>query len=277
VIWIGRFGTIEKVTAFLGLITICFLVAVFKARPQIHDVVSGLIPQRPDHAAASYWLLAISIIGAIISPYMLYFYSSGAIEEKWDQNDLGVNRGVSILGMTFGSVIAMSITIVAARVLLPAGIAVDHYEQASVMLIPAFGRWGTTLFAASLAIACFGAAIEGSLAVSYVVAQSFGWEWGEDLPPKENARFAFTYTLLVVLASLLAFSGIDPLKLTMWTMAMVIMVVPIVVGPMLVIMNDEKYLHEHRNGWISNTAGVLTLAGAIVMAFLAIPLQIIGG
>jgi Mn2+/Fe2+ NRAMP family transporter len=277
VIWIGSFGYIEKVTAFLGLITICFVVAVFKVRPDIHEVVKGLIPQRPSHDASSYWLLVISIIGAIISPYMFYFYSSGAIEEKWDQNDLGVNRGVSILGMTFGSVIAMSITVVAARTLLPAGIAVDHYEQASLMLVPPFGRWGIPLFAVSLAIACFGAAIEGSLAVSYVVAQSFGWEWGEDLPPKESSRFAFTYTVFIALASLLAFSGVDPLKLTMWTMAMVVMILPLVVGPLLVIMNDEKYLQDHRNGWISNTVGVLTLAGAIVMALLAIPFQIMGG
>src|SRR5207245_981634 len=153
-------GRIEKTTAFIGLITLCFVVAAVKLRPDMHEVAKGLIPGRPPDHAAHYWFLAVSIIGAIITPYIFYFYSSGAIEEKWDLKDLGVNRAVAALGMTFGCVIAMAITVVAAQTLRHYGIAVDRYEQAPLMLVDPFKRWGIFLFAASLAVCCLGAAIE---------------------------------------------------------------------------------------------------------------------
>ena len=277
VIWIGSFGYIEKVTAFLGLITICFLIAAFRLHPPLHQIAWGLTPRGPAHDGTQYWYLAVSIMGGIVTPYVLYFYSSGAIEEKWDMNDLGVNRGVATLGMVFGSMIAMAIMIVTAGTLQHAGISIDRYEQAPLMLVPIFGRGGVLLFAASLAIACFGAAIEGALAVSYVVAQSLGWEWGENLSPNKNARFASTYTLIIILASLLVFTGLDPLKVTMFSMALAVVILPLVLLPLLVIMNDERYLKSDRNGWISNSVGVIALLTAIVMSVVAIPLELMGG
>ena len=277
VIWIGSFGHIEKATAFLGLITICFLVAAFRLHPPLHQIAWGLTPRGPAHDGLQYWYLAVSIMGGIVTPYVLYFYSAGAVEDKWDMNELGINRGVATVGMTFGSVIAMAIMIVTAGTLQHAGIHIDRYEQAPLMLVPIFGRGGVLLFAASLAIACFGAAIETALAVSYVVAQSFGWEWGEDLPPSRNARFASTYTLLILLCSLLVFTGLDPLKLTMFSMALAVVILPLVLMPLLVIMNDEKYLKNYRNGWISNTVGFAALIAAIVMSVVAIPLEFLGG
>jgi Mn2+/Fe2+ NRAMP family transporter len=277
VIWIGSFGYIEKATAFLGLITICFLVAAFRLHPPLHQIAWGLTPRGPAHDGMQYWYIAVSIMGGIVTPYVMYFYSSGAIEEKWDMNDLGVNRGVATLGMVFGSVIAMSIMIVTAGTLQHAGISIDRYEQAPLMLVPIFGRGGVLLFAASLAIACFGAAIEGALAVSYVVAQSLGWEWGEDLSPNKNARFASTYTVIIIAASLLVFTGLDPLKVTMFSMALAVVILPLVLLPLLVIMNDERYLKDDRNGWISNSVGVVALLVAVVMSVVAIPLELMGG
>ena len=104
-----------------------------------------------------------------------------------------------------------------------------------------------------------------------------GWEWGEDLSPRDNARFATTYTVAILLASLVVFTGIDPLKVTMTSMALAVVILPLVLLPLMVIMNDEKYLHNHRNGWISDTIGFITLAAAIVLAIVAIPLEILGG
>lgn len=277
VIWIGSFGRIEKVTAYLGLITVCFIVAAVKLHPSMREIGQGLVPHGAPKQAPQYWFNAVSIFGGVIAPYVLYFYSSGAVEDKWDEKELGINKVVAAFGMGFGCVIAMSITIVAAKTLQPAGIALDRYEQAPVMLVPTLGKWGIFLFAASLGIACFGAAVEAALAVSYVVGQSFGWEWGEDLSPKNNARFAMTYTTIIVLSALLTFTGIDPLKITLMSMAFAVVILPLVLAPMLVIMNDRKYMKEHRNGWLANTIGVITLAASIVLCIVAIPLEIMGG
>ncbi len=99
--------------------------------------------------------------------------------------------------MSFGSIVSLGVLIVAAQVLNPQGIQVDSYEQAALMLTKPLGYWGFILFAASLGITCFGAALEISLDTAYIVAQAFGWNWGENLHPSNAARFSFVYTVFV--------------------------------------------------------------------------------
>ena len=43
-----------------------------------------------------------------------------------------------------------------------------------------------------MGIACLGAAVEVALAMAYTMAQTFGWNWGEDLDPREDARFCLS-------------------------------------------------------------------------------------
>ncbi len=274
-LWKGTFGVIENGIAVLGLVTLVFVVATFKVHPSLTQIGSGLLPTLPKQDTTHYLYIAVSILGALISPYLFYFYSSGAVEDKWDEGHIGVNRAVAGLGMGFGSIISLGVLIVAAQVLHPKGIQVDSYEQAALMLTEPLGYWGLILFAVSLLITCFGAALEVSLDAAYNVAQGFGWNWGQNLKPKDAARFSLVYTVFVFLSSLLIAIGIDPLQLTLFSMAITAVILPPVIVPFLILMNDESYVGKYRNGWISNSVIIFTIALAFVLAIAAIPLQIL--
>lgn len=84
-------------------------------------------------------------------------------------------------------------------------------------------------------------------------------------------------TVAVLLASLIVLSGIDPLKLTGLSMALTAATLPLAIVPFLVLMNDENYVREHRNGWISNAVVLLVIGLAFVLAVVTIPLEILGG
>ncbi len=71
--------------------------------------------------------------------------------------------------------------------------------------------------------------------------------------------------------------GIDPLQLTLFSMALTAVILPIVMVPFLVLMNDERYVGRYRNGWISNSFVIFVIVLAFVLAIVAIPLEIIGG
>ncbi|OUL33469.1 hypothetical protein BV372_16320 [Nostoc sp. T09] len=276
-LWKGTFGLIENGISLLGLITLVFVYATFKLHPSLTQIGSGLLPTIPREDTTHYLFIAVSILGALISPYLFYFYSSGAVEDKWDESHIGVNRAVAGLGMGFGSIVSLGVLIVAALVLNPKGIQVDSYEQAALMLTENLGYWGFILFAASLGIACFGAALEVTLDTAYIVAQAFGWNWGENLKPKDAARFSLVYTVFVFLASLLMVFGIDPLQLTLFSMAITAVILPPVIVPFLVLMNDQLYVGKYRNGWISNSIVIFTIVLAFILAIVAIPLEFIGG
>jgi len=277
-LWRAKFGAIENSTSLLGLITLAFVVAAIVHHPDWHAVARGALPSMPQHDPKQYWFIAVSIVGAVIAPYLFYFYSSGAVEDKWDASYVSVNRAVSVIGMGFGALISIGAVIVAAVVLAPRGIDnVTDYRQAALMLTDAFPFWGYLLFAVSMGIACLGAAIEVALSMAYTVAQTFGWRWGEDLSPAEDARFCLVYTVATLLSSLIIFFGADPLKLTIATMAVNAAVLPFVVFPFIILMNDRKLLGKHANGWWSNVIVVVAIVLAFILAIVSIPLSISGG
>jgi Mn2+/Fe2+ NRAMP family transporter len=277
VLWLGTLQWIENSTAILGLMTLGFIVAAWKLHPDPHELLRGLIPARAPHDSARYWFLAVSIAGSTISPYMFTFYSSGAVEEEWDEESITSNRMTAIIGMGFGCLMSIGVLIVSAIVFAPKGIHIDSYEQLAVVLSPALGRWGFPLFVGSLAVCCFGAAVEIVLATAYMIAQTFGWNWSENSKPKEGARFALTYTVVVFLGALIMCTGLDPLKLTMFSMALTAVILPAVVMPFLLLVNDEQFVGEHRSGWIGNTVVVVVIMVAAVIAIVAIPLELAGG
>ena len=275
-LWFATFGAIEHSVALLGLVTLCFVVAAWRLGPEWNELRAGLVPHLPSTARAHYAYLAVSILGATISPYLVTFYSSGAIEEKWNQSQVRPNRIVAGVGMGFGSLIAMAIVVASALVLAPRGIVPESFQQGLPVLVVPFGRWGFWLFSASLFIGCIGAALELALDVSYIIAQTFGWNWGEDEKAAEAPRFALVYTGALVVAILPSLAAIDPLKLTMFSMALTVVALPLVVGPLIVVMNDRAYLKRQTNGMVSNAAAILIVALAFVLALLAIPVQVLG-
>jgi Mn2+/Fe2+ NRAMP family transporter len=80
-----------------------------------------------------------------------------------------------------------------------------------------------------------------------------------------------------VLASIPIVLNVDPLKLTLFSMAVTAVILPLVVLPFLVLMNDERYVGKHRNGWLSNTFVFVSIMIAAIIAIVAIPLEMFGG
>ena len=277
VIWKGTFGLIENGVSLLGLVTLSFVVAAVKLQPNWGEAVHGFIPTLPGGQKAKYGFIAVSILGASISPYLMYFYSSGAIEDEWDESYIPINRVIAVLGMTFGGVLSMAVLIAAALALKPKGIDVETFEQTALAITTALPRWGLFLFASSMLFACLGAALEISLAIAYFFAQGFGWPWSENSPPSANARFSLTYTVIILLATIPLLFGIDPIKVTVMSMALTAATLPLAIVPFLFLMNDPLYLGKHRNGWVSNSVVTIIILISFILAVISIPLQIVGG
>jgi len=275
-LWRGTFGLIEDGVSLLGLVTVAFLIAAVRLHPSAGEVAAGFVPSAAPYAPSRYWFLAVSILGATLTPYLFYFYSSGAVEDGWDADDVPANRLVSAFGMGFGATLAAAVLVVAALV-YTRGVRLDSYDQIAPMLTDALGRWGYPLFVAALGIACFGAALEVSLALAYMIAQGFGWNWGENARPRDAARFSVSYTLALVLATALVVVGLDPLRVTNVAMALNAASLPLAVVPFLVLMNDREYVGEHVNGRLANVLVLVVVALACVLAVVSLPLELAGG
>jgi len=278
-LWRGSFSLIEDGTSILGLVTLCFLVAAFTLGTPWGAAAKGVVlPSIGSGSPVDYFYIAAGILGAIISPYLLFFYSSGSQEEGWTRRMVRSNRVIAVVGMGFGSVSAISIILVSAVALKPLGIQVGQLQTVGLGLVKAFGIWGVYLFAVTLFICCFGAAAEIALALSFEVTQIMGWKYGEDRKPREAAVFNLIFLVYIVGSTLLiGLTGMDPLQLTIFSVVFTALVLPAVVVPFLAAMNDPTYLEDQTNGLFSNVAVLLIVLLTFVLSAVSIPLTILTG
>src|SRR5438552_17065718 len=85
VIWKIPFSIIEKAFGLTGLALLVMAVALWK----MHPVWSGLahqatLPSVPSgEGLPTYFYFAIALLGAAMTPYEVFFFSSGAVEDGW--------------------------------------------------------------------------------------------------------------------------------------------------------------------------------------------------
>jgi len=276
--WRAPFDFIENVPALLGLVTLSFLVGVAVLGAPPKELLTTLWkPDVKQGEFADYFYLVAATLGATISPYLLYFYSSGAGEEKWSRSSLLLNRVTAIVGMSFGSLGSLALVVLAALVLQPLNMNASTLGELGLAMAKPLGPVGALLFATALFATCLGAALEVVLAVSYLIAQGFGWEWGEDKKPVEAARFNLVLTIFLVVAVLIGLLGMDPLQLALLASTVIALFLPISLTPFLVLMNDKQYLGDKTNGRFTNIAMVIILIIAFVVAAVSLPLEILTG
>jgi len=121
VLWSFGFGLIEYGVGLLGLVTLSFVVAAWQLQPDTSSLAASLVPSMPTHDFVRYAFLSVSILGATVSPYLLNFYSSGAVEEQMTERQLWVNRATAYAGICFGGVVSMGALVTSALVLGPRG------------------------------------------------------------------------------------------------------------------------------------------------------------
>ena len=144
VLWFASFKFVENSASLLGLTILIFVVAAIKlATPWGEVARQAVLPTIPHgQSLAAYGFAAVSLIGAFMTPFETYFYSSGAIEEKWDGGDIVTNRITTILGMSFGALIAVAMMVVAAQTFFPHTVQPQTFGSIRVPLVAALGALG---------------------------------------------------------------------------------------------------------------------------------------
>jgi Mn2+/Fe2+ NRAMP family transporter len=277
-IWLASFEVIENGPAILGMVTLSFVVAIVALGGPPKDVVVTLWnPEVKSGELGEYLFLVAAILGAVISPYLIFFYSSGAREEGWTRRSLALNKITAVVGMGFGSITAIALVILSAMVLGPLHLSGGTLGEVGLAMGKALGRTGSVLFALALLVTCFGACLEVALSMAYNLSQGMGWRWGEHHKPVEAARFNLTIIVFLLVAVTIGLIGIDPLQLALLGSAVTALLLPISLAPFLVIMNDSRYLGKDTNGRLSNIGTIAIIGLAFVVAAVSMPLLLISG
>lgn len=271
----ARFSTMENVLGLLGLALVVYVVALFQLGPDWSSLGSQMMTF--DKPAEEHWatwaFYAVALFGAAMTPYEVFFFSSGAVEERWKPEDIGVMRANVFIGFPLGGLLSLAIAGCAAVVLLPAGIAVGTLGETGLPVGIALGKIGLAVVLLGFVAATFGAACETGLSAGYCIAQYFGWQWGKFVRPREAARFHVVIALVTVLAIGVLITGVDPILVTEVSVVFSALALPLTYFPVLVVANDRDYMGEHVNGRLANALGTAYLGVLLVVALAAVPLM----
>jgi manganese transport protein len=276
VIWKLSFSLMEKIFGITGLLLVVTAVALWQLDPDWGRLLSDAAHPGPPATESwpTYLFFAVALLGAAMTPYEVFFFSSGAVEEHWTRRDLMVNRANVYLGFPLGGLLSLAIMAGAAVVLKPRGISADHLSQMALPVAVGLGKVGLAILYVGMFAAIFSAAIETALSGGYTVAQYLGWQWGKFVRPHEASRFHLVVIVSIVASLGLVLTTIDPIKMTEYSIVLSAAALPLTYFPILVVANDSQYVGEYVNSRLTNVVCFAYLVLLLVVSIATIPLMI---
>jgi manganese transport protein len=275
VVWTVSFDWIERIFGYGGLCLLVFAVAAVKLHPDWRAVAHGFVPHINANDPVLYFYFAVGLLGAAMTPYEVYFYSSGAIEEGWKAKDLSINRLNAMIGYGLGGVLSFTLMITGGALFLAEGIEPETLGTIAMGAQVPLGTAGLILAIVGILFAVGGASIDTLFAGAYNLAQFMGWEWGRYRSNAGAPRFTLTWLVLLVLAFGIVMTGVDPVMLTEYAVIFSVVALPLTYLPILLVANDKAYMGTHANGRLANVLGIAYFVIILGVSLSAIPLMIL--
>jgi manganese transport protein len=274
-VWVTSFDWIERIFGYGGLCLLVFAVAAVKLHPTWSAVGHGFVPHMETESPLLYAYFAIGLLGAAMTPYEVYFYSSGAVEEQWGPKDLRLNKANAIIGYGLGGFLSFALMIVGGSLFLDKGIEPEFLGSITLGAEVPLGQIGLLLALVGILFAVGGAAIDTLFSGAYNLAQYLGWEWGRYRHASGAPRFTLTWIVLLLLGLGAVMTGVDPVQLTEYAVIFSAVALPLTYVPILLVANDRAYMREYVNGRLANALGLVYLVVIMIVAVSAIPLMIL--
>ena len=234
---------------------------------------------------ANYFLMVVAVLGTTISPYLFFWQASQEVEEmnqgRVDRPLRELTRGGrheidrikidTAVGMIFSNLIAFFIIVTTAAVLNAHGVTnITSAAQAAEALRPLAGEFTFLLFA-------LGIIGTGMLAIpvlagsaAYGVAETFGWRATLQAKAPDAVGFYLIIAAATVIGFGLGFTGIDSIKMLVWSAALNgVVAVPIMAMMMVIVANEPLMGRFKARPWLVALGwlGTALMAAAVVALF----------
>jgi Mn2+/Fe2+ NRAMP family transporter len=248
-----------------SVVYLAYVASGFLAKPA-WSVVGRALVTPTFRWESGYVMLAVTIIGTTIAPWMQFYQQSAIADKGLRITDYAYERWDVIIGSLFGVCIASFIVIACAATLSTSGVRVETAKDAALALAPFAGPYASILFGLGLLNASVFTAAILPLSTAYVVCEAFGWESGVDHKLRDAPMFFGIYTALIV-----AGAGVVLLPIRSLVQVMIAsqtlngMLLPFILVVMLKLINDRRLMGRFVNGRFFNA-----LAWIIVVALIAL-------
>jgi manganese transport protein len=251
------------ILALVTIITGCFLLELWFAKPILMEVASGLVPRLNDQSL----YVAIGMLGATVMPHNLYLHSwlvqsrAPPVGAAALSRALRFNLADTLVALNVALFINVAILVVAAGVFHPAGVAVTDLREAHSLLTPLLGTTAAgLLFAIALLCAGQSSTITGTLA-GQVVVQGFLEVRGSAARVRLITRCVAITPAVIAIAM---FGEDSTVALLVGTQVVLSLQLPFAIVPLVRFTADRRIMGRHASPWwllvLASLAAVLVIA-----------------
>ena len=263
-LWFGRYKAFEKVlTVLVILMGLSFMVVFIMVRPDMMDILSGMVPSIPDTPGALGLIAAIT--GTTCSAAVFVMRSTVVAEKGWGINDLKKEKTdafVSAFMMLFLSGIIMA---VAAGTLHISGMKLDD----TVEMISLFEPLGGKLAAFVLIIGITGA----GLSTIFPIVLIAPWLLADYRGTPRNIH-SKSSRMLILGAMVFAFGTVfleeRPPALMVFSQAFQACILPAVAIPMFILINKQKLMGSNKASTKINLGLIAVILFSLLTTWFAI-------
>ena len=264
VIFTASYKRAEVFAFALCLVELLFIPAAFAAHPPIHDVVmQGIFGKQP-LSDYSYLLLIASNIGAVIMPWMIFYQQSAVVDKGLTTKDMNFARFDTALGAVLTQGIMCAVIITTAATLFVHHIPVSDAAHAALAFQPLVGRFAGVTFGVGLIGASMLGAFVVSLATAWAFGEAFGWRCSLNDGLRAKRFTALYVACVAIAAAVVLIPNLPLIQITVYVEAFNGFVLPIVLGFLLVLVNDKRVIGDRHNRLLGN-AITFSLSAVIVV------------
>src|SRR5438270_2822357 len=280
----GSYNLIKKIFRWLALVLLAYVAAAFLAKPDLVLVLKGTFIPHIRFEKHSLSLL-VAVIGTTLSAYLYSWQSNEEVEEdislgrrrlidrkgsrkgelKHSARDVGA-------GVAFASLVTYFIMLSTAATLFQTGrTEINTAADAAQALVPVAGKLAGALFSIGVFSVGFLAVPVMTAGAAYDLCQAFGWKHGLHFPPAKVKKFNASIAVFTVLAMVLNFLGINPMKALVWSSIVQGVSTPFLMLLIMLMTRDRKIMGRWVNtralnvlGWITTSAIFAASLGLLV-------------
>jgi NRAMP (natural resistance-associated macrophage protein)-like metal ion transporter len=244
-LYIGNYKFLEKaLVSFVILMSLSFFITAIITKPNLLEILNGLlIPKLPDQSL----LTVIGLIGTTVVPYNLFLHAS-LVKEKWTRKeDVKFAKKDSIIAITLGGFVSISIIISAAAIQIKE---VSNAADLGLGLVPLYGDFAKYFLSIGLFAAGITSAITAPLAAAYVAKECFGWQAN-----LKSKSFRAVWMTILILGVIFSSIGIKPIEIIKFAQIANGLLLPIITAILLWMMNKKSVLGNFINSKMQNTIG----------------------
>lgn len=261
-VFMGKYSSFERVLIFfVTILGISFIVNMFLAHPSVESIVAGFVPMVPKGGA----MIVGAMVGTTLAGSVVVMRSFVVTDKGWTMKDLKHAEKDAVVSGVLVFLVSAVVMACAAATLHVRGLHVDKAIDMAYTLVPLMGKFAATLFVVGIVAAGLSSSFPNALVSIWTISDYF------EISRDPKALHFRLMALFFIGAGLISpvFGG-KPVFLQIMSLAIQAIFLPLLVLIIVLLLNKEKVVGQHKNSKFMNIMGGITFIFALFMAYQSI-------